>query len=80
VVNKTPTYTKCTNATATDLFVANFRQLLIGQRLQITLRPLEELYAGTGQIGVVASWRGDVALARPSAFAVHRALKGAASA
>lgn len=77
-VNKIPTYTKGTNTTATDLFAGNFAQLLIGQRLQITIRPLDQLYAGTGQIGVVASWRGDVALARLSAFSVYRALTGAA--
>lgn len=77
-VNKIPTYTKGTSTTATDLFVGNFAQLLIGQRLQITIRPLGELYAGTGQVGVVASWRGDVALARESAFAVYRGLNGAA--
>ncbi len=76
-VNRIPTYTKGTNTTATDLFVGNFAQLLIGQRMQITLRPLDQLYAGTGQIGVVATWRGDVALARPSAFSVYRALRGA---
>lgn len=78
VVNKIPSYTKGTSTTATDLFTANFKQLLIGQRLQITLRPLDQLFAGEGKIGVVASWRGDIAFARPSAFSVYRALNGAA--
>lgn len=78
MVNRIPSYTKGENTTATDLFVGDFRQLLIGQRLAFEIRPLPELYAGTGQYGVVASWRGDIALARPSAFSVYRSLKGAA--
>lgn len=76
-VNKIPSYTKGASTTATDLFMGNFSQLLIGQRLQISIRPLDQLYAGTGQLGVVASWRGDIALARTAAFSVYRALRGA---
>jgi len=76
-VNAIPSYTKGTLTTATDLFVADWRQLLIGQRLDITLQPLPELYATQGQTGVLATWRGDVQLARPSAFAVYRSLAGA---
>jgi len=77
-VNSVPSYTKGTLTSATDAFVGDFRQLLIGQRLGITLQPLPELYAAEGKYGVLATWRGDVALARTGAFSVYRALAGAA--
>ena len=64
--------------TATDLFVGDFTQLLIGQRLGLTIQVLTERYAEFGQIGMVAHWRGDIAPARSTAFAVFRALNGAA--
>ena len=76
-VNPIPTYTKGTLTTATDLFVADWKQLLIGQRLDITLQPLPELFAAEGKRGVLATWRGDIQLARQSAFSVYRALAGA---
>lgn len=50
---------------------------VIGRRLGITIQVLKEEYADTGQIGIVAHWRGDVAPARPAAFAVYRAIQGA---
>ena len=62
---------------ATDLFAGDWRQLLIGQRLDFTVQTLTERYAEAGQIGIVAHWRGDVGLARPRAFAVYRYLQGA---
>ena len=63
---------------ATDVFVGDWSQLLIGQRLDFTVQTLTERYAENGQIGIVAHWRGDVAPARPRAFAVYRYLQGAA--
>lgn len=77
VTNQIPTYTQGALATATDLFVADWTQLLVGQRLGVTIQVLTELYAATGEIGIVAHWRGDVQPARPAAFSVFRALKGA---
>lgn len=62
---------------ATDLFVGDFTKLLIGQRLDFTVQTLIERYAELGQIGILATWRGDVQLARPRAFAVYRYLQGA---
>jgi HK97 family phage major capsid protein len=62
---------------ATDIFAGDWTQLLIGQRLAITIQVLTERYADYGQIGIVAHWRGDVAPARPAAFAVYRAIQGA---
>ena len=63
---------------ATDLFVGDWTQLLIGQRLDFTVQTLVERYAELGQVGIIAHWRGDVQLARPRAFAVYRYLQGAA--
>lgn len=77
--NQLPSYTQGTmTGRANDLFVGDFSQLLIGQRLSIQLNPLGELYAGNGQVGVMAIARVDVQIARPAAFAVYRALQGAA--
>jgi HK97 family phage major capsid protein len=79
VTNQIPSFTQGTMTTrATDLFVGDWSQLLIGQRLDLTVQTLVERYAELGQIGIIAHWRGDVALARPRAFAVYRYLQGAA--
>lgn len=79
VTNQIPSFTQGTMAArATDLFVGDFTQLLIGQRLDVTIQTLTERYAENGQVGIVAHWRGDVGLARPRAFAVYRYLQGAA--
>jgi HK97 family phage major capsid protein len=68
-----------TQGTATlqmsDLFVGDFTQLLVGQRLGFTVQTLTERYAELGQIGIVAHWRGDIGVARPRSFAVYRYLK-----
>lgn len=78
VTNQIPSYTKGTGTNMSDLFVGDFSQLLIGQRLDMDIKVLTERYAENGQIGIVAHWRGDVGLARPRAFSVFRALQGAA--
>ncbi len=62
---------------ATDLFVGNFAQVLVGQRLDFTVRILQERYAELGQVGVLSHWRGDVQLARYNALACYRYLQGA---
>ncbi|NES30062.1 phage major capsid protein [Micromonospora terminaliae] len=78
VTNQIPSFTQGTaTGTATDVFVGDWTQLLIGQRLDVTIQVLTERYAEFGQVGIVAHWRGDVALARPRAFAVYRYLIGA---
>src|SRR6266508_3351581 len=79
VTNQIPIFTQGTMTTrATDLFVGDWSQLLIGQRLQFVVQTLTERYAELGQIGIIAHWRGDVGVARPRAFAVYRYLQGAA--
>jgi HK97 family phage major capsid protein len=76
--NVIPSFTQGTMTTrATDAFAGNWAQLLIGQRLDVTVQTLTERYAENGQVGIVAHWRGDVGLARPRAFAVYRYLQGA---
>jgi HK97 family phage major capsid protein len=76
--NQIPSFTQGTmTSRATDLFVGDWRQLLIGQRLDLSIQVLTERYAELGQIGIVAHWRGDIALARPRAFCCYRYLQGA---
>ncbi|WP_345453045.1 phage major capsid protein [Arthrobacter gyeryongensis] len=69
--------TQGTSTTAADAFVGDWTELLIGQRLGLRIQVLTERYAEFGQIGIVATWRGDVQPARTSAFAVYRYLNGA---
>jgi predicted phage gp36 major capsid-like protein len=38
----------------TDVFAGDFTQLLIGQRLDLTVQALVERYAELGQIGIIA--------------------------
>ena len=58
-----------------DVFAGDFTQLIIGQRLDLQLQTLTERYAEQGQVNIVATWRGDIALARPRGVAVYRYLK-----
>lgn len=77
VTNQVPSFTAGTMSNiATDVFAGDFHQLIIGQRLDLTIQTLTERYAEAGQVGIVATWRGDVQLARPRAFAVYRYLGG----
>lgn len=76
--NQIPSYTQGTMTnTATDAFCGDWRQLIIGQRLDMTMQMLDQRYAENGQVGIVCHWRGDIQPARDRAFAVYRALKGA---
>jgi HK97 family phage major capsid protein len=77
MTNQIPSgFTQGTGTLMSDLFVGNFEQLLIGQRLELQIQTLTERYAELGQVGILATWRGDVQLARPRAFAVYRYLQG----
>lgn len=78
ITNQIPSFTQGTSTgTATDVFVGDWTQLLVGQRLDVTIQVLTERYAEFGQVAVVAHWRGDIGLARPRAFSVYRYLIGA---
>lgn len=78
ISNQIPSFTAGTmTSRATDLFVGDWSQCLIGQRMDFSIQTLTERYAELGQVGIVATWRGDVQLARPKAFACYRYLQGA---
>lgn len=67
--NQVPTnLTQGTASTASDLFVGDWSQLLVGIRTEMKIDTLTEAYAGTGQIGFLGWLRADVVVARPSAF------------
>jgi len=77
VSNQVPSgFTQGTGTLMSDLFVGDFTQLLIGQRLDLQITVLDQRYAELGQIALLATWRGDIQLARPRAFCVYRYLKG----
>jgi HK97 family phage major capsid protein len=77
VTNQINSFTQGTMTNiATDIFAGDFRQVLIGQRMDITVQTLTERYAELGQVGILATFRGDVALARPRAMAVYRYIGG----
>ncbi len=78
VTNAIPSYTRGTmTSRATDVFFGDFNQVLVGQRLGLEIRVLNEAYAANGQVGLLAYWRGDVQVARPAALSCYRALQGA---
>ena len=78
VTNQIPSgLTQGTGTLMSDLFVGDFTQLLVGQRLDLQVQTLTEAYAANGQVGILATFRGDIQVARPRAFAVYRYLKGA---
>ena len=78
VSNQIPSYTRgaMTNI-ATDVVVGKFDEMLVGHRIGLEIRVLNEKYAETGTVGIIAVMRVDVQLAHPYAFSVYRALGGA---
>lgn len=60
--------TQGTSSAASDLFVGDWSQLLIGMRKELKIDVLDQAYAGTGQIGFLGWLRADIVVARPSAF------------
>ena len=60
-----------TSNVTSDVFTADWSQLLIGVRTELQITLLSERYMpDAGQYGFVAWWRGDIAVARPKAFDV----------
>ncbi len=62
-----------THGTATDAseaYIGDWSQLIIGMRTSFTIRPLVERYVDTGEVGFFAYLRADVAVAHPEAFNV----------
>lgn len=62
--------TQGTSNDASDAFIADWSQLMVGVRTQLIIEPLRKRYADNGQLGFIAWWRGDIAVARAAAFAV----------
>lgn len=60
--------TQGTASTASDLFMGDWSQLLVGIRSELKIDTLTEAYAGTGQIGFLGWLRADTVVARSSAF------------
>jgi HK97 family phage major capsid protein len=58
----------------TELYTGQWNQLLVGMRTNFKVQPLNELYAETGEYGVLCHMRADVQLAHGGAFAVHTAI------
>lgn len=59
-----------TSTDTSDVFVADWSQLLVGIRTELQISVLAERYADYGSIGFVAWMRSDIAVARPKAFDV----------
>lgn len=71
--NQVPTnLVQGTATTASDAFVADFRELYIGIRTNFSIQVLSERYADYGQVGLLGWLRADVLVARPKAFVVVR--------
>lgn len=51
-----------------DIFVGQWDQLMLGMRTSLMIRPLMERYADNGEVALMAWFRGDVQVARTSAF------------
>jgi HK97 family phage major capsid protein len=67
--NQVPTnLTQGSANTASDIFVGDWSQLYVGVHTELIITVLRERYADTGEIGLVAWWRGDVMQARDTAF------------
>lgn len=57
-------------ANCSDFWVADFSQIIVGVRAQLEVRVLRELFAGTGEIGVLAGLRFDVECVRPAGLQI----------
>lgn len=63
-------------AVCSDVFVGDFRNLMIGIRTGFSLKVLRERYADTGEIGFIGSLRADVQVARANAFQIVSGING----
>lgn len=58
------------------VYMGQFDQLLLGVREGPITMQLAELHAGTGQVDLIIWFRGDIAVAQPTAFVVHKGVRG----
>ena len=74
--NQVPTdQTLNASTDCSDLFVADWSDLLIGVRTEMMIIPLKERYAENGQVAFIAHFRGDVQLAHDDSFVVVTGLR-----
>ncbi len=59
-----------TSTDCTEVYLGDFSNLYFMMRENVSVQVLQELYAGTGEIGFACHMRADVVLTYPAAFAV----------
>ncbi len=64
------TETQGTATNASDIFVGEWQELMIGMRTDLGIQLLDQRYADYGQIALLAWMRADIAVARPGGFAI----------
>jgi HK97 family phage major capsid protein len=64
-----------TSTDCSEVYTADWSQLLISVRTELRILPLRERYADFGQYGFLAWFRADVQLAQPSAFVVDTGVR-----
>lgn len=64
------TLTAGTSTDCTEMYVGDFSNLHFMMRENVSVQVLNELYAGTGEIGFACHVRADVMCTYPAAFAV----------
>jgi HK97 family phage major capsid protein len=62
--------TVTTSTDCSEIYVGDFSKLYFAMRESVSIQLLNELYAGTGEIGFACHVRADVVLTYPAAFAV----------
>jgi HK97 family phage major capsid protein len=59
-----------THDDCTEMYIGDFSHMYFAMRESVSVQLLQELYAGTGEIGFACHMRADVVLTYPAAFAV----------
>jgi HK97 family phage major capsid protein len=65
-----------TSSDCSAVFMGEYGQLLLGVREGPMTFQLAELSAATGQLDLIIWFRGDIAVAQPLAFVVHKGVRG----
>ncbi len=62
--------TQGTSTDCSEAYVADWTKLVLAIRSGLTLRVLDQRYADTGEVALLATMRADIGLTRPAAFSV----------
>lgn len=62
--------TATTSTDCSEIYVGDFSRMYFAMRESVSIQLLQELYAGTGEVGFACHVRADVVLTYPAAFAV----------